>query len=141
MGWDGMGRKFLKNIPSHGMVWRMSTPWDDFLRPIASHAEPWYIPSLSWDFSFPVLLSLFRWTYSNYLTLVVCYRYAFLFAFINSSKPQSTHYSIYSCCFFSMYENMASGISFEINCLYTTTLYGTNRGEVKNEMTLEKKQW
>jgi hypothetical protein len=137
MEWDGIFEK--RPIPWDGL--KNVYPMGRFF---TSHSIPRgalvYSLSLMGLF-FPVLLSLFRWTYSNYVTLVVCYRYAFLFAFINSSKPQSTHYSIYSCCFFSMYENMASGISFEINCLYTTTLYGTNRGEVKNEMTLKKKQW
>ncbi len=34
--WDGMGRK----KSSHGIDILQTIPWDDFLRPIPSHAEP-----------------------------------------------------------------------------------------------------
>jgi hypothetical protein len=87
----------------------------------------WYVPFLL-DFSFPILLSLCHQVYSKCVILVVCYRYTFLFSFLDSSNPKDLHYPIYSSCFV-MYESVASDISlisigalsFEINHLYRTT--------------------
>ncbi len=63
--------------------------------------------------------------------------YVFLFSFLDSSNPKDFHYPIYSSCFV-MYESVASDISlniivahsFEINRLYTSTWYGSNRQSI-----------
>ena len=51
IGWDGtqhfwksshpMGRKFFKSSPIPWDTSENFIPWDDFFRPIPSHAEPW----------------------------------------------------------------------------------------------------
>jgi len=48
MGWDD---EFLKGVPSHGIASKSFIPWDDFFRPIPSHAEPWVPTSHFWHFS------------------------------------------------------------------------------------------
>jgi hypothetical protein len=92
---------------------------------------------LSWDFSFSILLG--RISIMSLLLFVVDMRF-FSFSWIVPKLKVLTILYI-AVVFFFMYENVGSRISFEINYLYTTTVYGTNRGEAKNEMTLKNKQW
>jgi hypothetical protein len=92
----------------------------------------WYIP-----FMFGLFLSFSSFVMSPGI-FQVCHSfcllsYVFLFSFLDSSNPKDFHYPIYSSCFV-MYESVASDISliiivahsFEINHLYTSTLYGSN---------------
>ncbi len=85
-----------------------------------------------WTFPF---LFFFRYVtrYIPSVSFFCLLSYVFLFSFLDSSNPKDFHYPIYSSCFV-MYESVASDISliiivalsFEINRLYTTTLYGSN---------------
>jgi hypothetical protein len=43
----GMGLILKTFVPSYGIVEKIFIPWDDFFRPIQSHAEPYFSFSLS----------------------------------------------------------------------------------------------
>jgi hypothetical protein len=118
----------LKQINHKSNLWPASY-WMQFTR-VSVVMITYMLFSLSFFYSvgysiFP-FCPLCHQVYSKCVNLVVCYRHAFLFSFLDSNNPKGSYYPIYSC-YFVMYESVASDISlisigahsFEINCLYT----------------------